>query len=73
MTEKNIKRYDVIKSLSEKYSVSVAEIVVATHCSNGDFQTIPIVGCKNSAHLQSSVAGAKLKITQDEVYSILNV
>ena len=73
MTEKNIKRYDVIKALSEKYSVSVAEIVVATLCSNGDFQTIPIVGCKNSAHLQSSVAGAELKLTQDEVYSVLNV
>ena len=69
----NLKRFDVIKALSEKYSVSVAEVVIAVLICNDDFQTIPIVGCKNSAHLQSSVKGAELKLTQDEVYSVLNI
>ncbi len=72
-SETNLKRFKVIKALSEKYSVSVAEIVIALLVSNEDFQTIPIVGCKNSAHLQSSVAGTDIKLTQEEVYSVIKL
>lgn len=73
MTEKNLKRFEIIKELSVKYSVSVAEIVIAALCSNEDFQTIPIAGCKNSAHLQSSASGASLKLTQQEVDSLIKL
>ena len=72
-SETNLKRFKVIKALSEKYSVSVAEIVIALLVSNEDFQTIPIVGCKNSAHLNSSVAGTNVKLTQEEVYSVIKI
>ncbi len=73
LSKRNLKRFEVIKDLSLKYSVTVAEIVISALCSNPDFQVIPIVGCKNLSHLENTLSGTKIKLTSKEYFDIVNI
>lgn len=73
LSQRNLKRFEVIKKLSLKHSVTVAEIVISALCSNPDFQVIPIVGCKNLSHLETTLSGTGLKLTKEEYFDIVNI
>ncbi len=73
LSEANIKRFKVIKELSLKYGVTVDKIAISAITSNPDFPVIPIVGCKNLAHLDSTLSGIELKLTEEEYFAIKNI
>lgn len=62
LNPESLKRYEIIKEISEKTGHSIGEIVVAALTNNPNFTTIPIVGCKNTAHLRESLAGADIEL-----------
>lgn len=70
LSEENLRRFDVIRRLAAEHGTTVGGIVVAALTSNTDFQTIPIIGCKNSDQLSDSMNGADILLTQAEIDEI---
>ncbi len=61
----NMEIFKRVKSISKEYNKSVGEVVISALISNTDFQTIPIVGCKNTEQLRESMSGADLVLPQN--------
>lgn len=64
--------YHMLKDLSLKYKCTVTEAVSAVLCSVPDFITVPILGCKNSGHVKTSVGASDLAIDARDVKRILH-
>ena len=66
LNPESLKKYDIIKKISEETGHTVGEIAVAVLSNNPNFITIPIVGCKNPIQLRESLAGGDVIL--DEKY-----
>lgn len=66
LNSESLKKYDIIKKISEETGHTVGEIAVAVLANNPNFVTIPIVGCKNPVQLRESLAGGDIVL--DEKY-----
>ena len=67
LCEDNLRRYEAIKTLAEKYNTSVGAIAVAWIASQTDVTAMPIIGCKNEAQLADSLKAADLVLTKEEI------
>lgn len=67
LCEDNLRRYEAVKQLAEKYNTSVGAIAVAWIASHTDVTAMPIIGCKNEAQLADSLKAANITLTQNEI------
>ena len=67
LCEDNLRRYEAVKTLAQKYNTSVGAIAVAWIASQTDVCAMPIIGCKNKAQLADSLKSADLALTQEEI------
>ncbi len=65
-SEENMKIYDNIRSVADTNGISVGEAVIAALVNNTHFQTVPIIGCKNTVQLKESLNGVDVKLSQKE-------
>ncbi|MDP4133166.1 MAG: aldo/keto reductase [Bacillota bacterium] len=72
LSETNLKRFERIKEYALSHGITVGQLVVGGLCENKDFQTIPIVGCKNIPQLEESLSGADIKLTKEDIDFLLN-
>ncbi len=72
LNDETINRFYNLKQISEEKNCTMGMAVIAAIANNPDFQTIPIVGCKNIAHLEDSLSGADITFTKQEVDFIFN-
>ena len=69
--EENIKRLEMIKSLAEKYEMSVASVVCAVLTSIDIPNVFPIIGGSRKEQIVDSLVGADIVIDKDEIRNIL--
>lgn len=67
LNEISLARFERIEKLSSELGHTVGEIAVSVLASNYDFDTIPIVGCKNTEQLEESMNGAALRLTKEQI------
>lgn len=67
LCEENLKRFERIKILAEKYNTSVGAIVVSWIASNNDLMAMPIIGSKTEAQLSDSLKAAQITLTPEEI------
>lgn len=72
LNDETLSRFHNLKQISQTKDCTMGMAVIASIVNNPDFQTIPIIGCKNIAHLEDSVAGADITLTKQEVDFIFN-
>lgn len=65
--EENLNRLEVIKELSEKYSVSVAAIVCAALSSFETPDVFPIIGGSRKEQIADSMTGSNLTLEREEL------
>lgn len=63
----NLKRFEKIKHLTEKYQTSPGAIVLSYLSSMTDVTAMPIIGCKNENQLKDSLKAADLTLTDEEI------
>lgn len=61
----NMEIFNRVKTVSKEYGRSVGEVAISALISNTDFQTVPIIGCKNTEQLRESMSGASLVLPQN--------
>ncbi|MBP3361689.1 MAG: aldo/keto reductase [Clostridia bacterium] len=69
--ETNKEIYKLLKAMSADYGCSVTELVVAVTASNPEFITVPIIGCKNTEQVRTSIRGAELEISAEDTIRVL--
>lgn len=69
--ETNREIYKLLKAMSADYGCSVTELVVAVLASNPEFVTVPIIGCKSTEQVSTSIRGADLEISAADVMKVL--
>lgn len=72
LTRENLSMYERLKKISDGYNISVGQCAIAALLCNKDFQTIPVVGCKNGQQVKDTLAGADVKLTTEDMRYILN-
>lgn len=72
LSEENLRRFALLKELSGRYGASVGQLAIAAICSNRDFPTFPIVGCKNIPQLTESMGGAGITMEQSDIDRLLH-
>ncbi|MBQ4109592.1 MAG: aldo/keto reductase [Clostridia bacterium] len=65
--ERTIEIFEKLKAASEKYNCTIGNAVIASLVNNRDFDTIPIIGCKNIAQLDDSLKGADINLTDEDM------
>ncbi len=71
LCDTNLKIYDNIKQIQKDVSGTVGALVIAALVNDNNFQTIPIIGCKNLDQLHDSLSGTDIKLTQKDCEFIL--
>lgn len=69
----NDKIYEKLKELKETYTDDIAALTVAILSSNPNFTTIPIIGCKNTKQVCSSMKGTDITIPPEIAESIIKL
>lgn len=67
LNEISLGRFEKIKKVAEESGLTVGETAVALLVSNRDFDTIPIVGCKNTLQLRESMNGASKILSPEQI------
>lgn len=67
LSEENLQRFERVKKIAKEHGVSCGEAALAALISNNDFETVAIVGCKNTAQLTESLKAADTLISQAEI------
>lgn len=67
LNEISLARFERIEKLSAELGHTVGEIAISVLASNYDFDTVPIVGCKNTVQLKESMNGAALRLTKEQI------
>ena len=70
LCEENINRLEVLKSLSEKYNVSVASIICGAFSSFETPEVFPVIGGSRLEQIVDSLNGADVKIEKPELREI---
>lgn len=65
--EETIKRFEKLNKISKEHNCSIGAGVIAALCNNYDFDTIPIVGCKNTKQLKDSLSGGNIVFSREEM------
>ena len=71
LCDTNLKIYENIKQIQKNINASVGALAIAALVNDNNFQTIPIIGCKNLDQLHDSLSGADIKLTQKDCEFIL--
>ena len=72
LNPETLKRFENLNETSKKYGCSIGAAVVAAIAGNYDFNTLPIIGCKNISQLKDSLSGADLAFSREEIDFIFN-
>ena len=72
LNPETVKRFDNLNEIRKKYDCSIGAAVIAAITNNYDFDTLPIIGCKNISQLKDSLSGADLVFTREEIDFIFN-
>lgn len=67
LCSENLKRFERIKILAEKYNTSIGAIAVSWIASNTELTAMPIIGCKNEEQLMDSLKAAEFTLTPEEL------
>lgn len=67
LNEISLARFERIEKLSAESGHTVGEIAISVLASNYNFDTVPIVGCKNTVQLKESMNGAALRLTKEQI------
>lgn len=67
LSEENLQRFERVKKIASEHGISCGEAALAALISNTDFETVAIVGCKNTAQLTESLSAAEANISQAEI------
>ena len=67
LNEVSLKRYKKLVEISKDTGMTVGEAAIAALSSSCDFDTIPIVGCKNIRQLKESMSGASRRLTREQI------
>lgn len=67
LNENTLFAYEALKKISEEHGCSIGSAAVGVLINNRDFDTIPIIGCKNIAQLEDSLNGDKIKLSDAEM------
>ncbi len=70
-SEENIRRLDLVKTLAEKYNISVASAVVSLLTSITTPDVFPIIGGSRKEQIADSLKGADTVIANNEIEEIL--
>lgn len=62
-----ISRFERLKKLSEDKGCSINSIALSAIMNNYDFDTIPIIGCKNIKQLDDSLSAVNIKLSKEEI------
>lgn len=65
--ERTVEIFGKLKKISEKYNCTIGNAVVASLVNNRDFDTIPIIGCKNISQLEDSLSGADMVLSGEDM------
>lgn len=68
--EETLKRVERLKKVAADHNISIGAAAISALCSNYDFDTIPIIGCKNLAQLEDSLSGGSVAFSRDEIQYI---
>ncbi len=71
LCKQNTDTYRKLLKLCKELDISLAAAAVCTLTSNPDFATMAIAGCKNTAQLEDTMAGADLTLPEDIVKDIM--
>lgn len=71
LCDENLQIYERIKKVQTETGASVGELVIATLVNDRNFQTIPIIGCKNIVQLKNSLSGTDLTLDAETCRFIL--
>lgn len=66
LSDINLEIYENVKAAANNHNVSVGEAAIAALICDKAFQTLPIVGCKNTSQLTETMKGADLELSQEE-------
>ncbi len=69
--DENVKRLEIIKSLSQKYETSIASIVCSVLTSLTSPDTYAIIGGSKKEQIMDSMKGADITLNNDELKEIL--
>ncbi|MDY3928933.1 MAG: aldo/keto reductase [Clostridia bacterium] len=66
LSDINLEIYGNLKKISDEIGETVGALTIASLVNNNNFQTIPIIGCKNLNQLHDSMRGTDIKLTQEQ-------
>ena len=67
-----LSRFENLKKIADEKNCSINSIAVAALTNNYDFDTIPIIGCKNINQLDDSLSASDIILSEEEVNFIFN-
>lgn len=70
LCEENLKKLEVMKTLSEKYNCSVGAIVCGAMCSINIPDTFPVIGGSRISQIEDSMSGADIVLSDEELRMI---
>lgn len=73
LCDHNLEVYRKLISLSEEYHTTLAAATIAALTSNTDFDTVAIVGCKNTAQLDDTMTGADSVLPYAQIKPLLDL
>lgn len=65
--EETLKRVERLDKIRKEHGCSIGAGAIAAVCNNYDFDTIPIVGCKNVEQLEDSLSGGNIVFSSEEM------
>lgn len=71
LSEENIKIYHKLKEICNTDDISLTCAVISSLCSNTDFPTTAIVGCKNTSQLKTTLEAADVTLNYRKILEIL--
>ena len=70
LCSENLRKFQYIKKLSEKYECSVASIVCGSLCSINKPDVFPIIGGRTVEQIEDSMCGADLALKTAELHEL---
>lgn len=67
-----VSRFENLKKIAEEKNCSINSIAVSALINNYDFDTVPIIGCKNINQLNDSLSASDIILSKEEVDFIFN-
>lgn len=65
--EETLNRFKRLDKIRKEHDCSIGAGAIAAICNNYDFDTIPIIGCKNTEQLKDSLSGGNINLSREEM------